>query len=381
MTAKVALDGIGIIYPCWPPYVGSALGSAGLNVNTGYLDASEEKMVVMGRIYIPGQATSKTLSSAGGKIRVLPYTSPTWATSGSTLRIGLQDPDTTTGPVGRPDGTFDVYGDIVQGTDAMPSDAPLVVTMSSGSKTLSHGDLVAVVVDFVTRNGSDQVRFTGRNHARTGIGYPGGSKYTAGSWTREDYVLTHLIEFDDGTFGIIDGGLPDDTRTDYATVDNNDNPDEYGLIFQLPFPCDVNGLMCGIVPKGASADLTFKLYETPLGTPNALVTQTSFGEMMGYTGDSGQGFFPLAKTALKAHTDYCLAVKNNGTSDDIWLHRVSIAHADHRIVTPWGTRSRQGTRNNDSGAFAEDSTYLPLLAVRICGVGQLPLANAYLGLG
>lgn len=340
-------------------------------------DATDEKYAMMGRVHIDGRpSAAKTISSSGGKIHFRTG-AVTWATSGTTLRIGIQDLDNTTGPNGTPDGTFDVYDDIVQGTDSLSANTWTTITMSSGTKSIAHGDLIAVVFDLTTRNGSDSVAYSALN--QTQANHPLCRGYTT-SWQNPINGLPLVvIEFDDGTLATILGSLPFITYT-LELFSDSTNPDERGLIFQVPFACQVEG--CVLSPiyfgTGANSDCDITLYETPLGTPNALATKSILAENMNTTESA---FFLLFSSPayLKSNTDYCLAIKATGASN-VGLRVCTLPSAASRCFIDGGTNLRKGTRNNGSGAFSEDTTNLYVMGVLISAVDAGPSPSYQLGL-
>src|SRR3990172_6421351 len=131
--------------------------------SSGTLDAAGEKIVFIGRMYLEGGPGSKTISSAGGKIDWR-TSAVTWATPGSALRVGIADVDLTKGPPGRDDGTFDVRKDLVQGTDSLASNTWVSTAMDTGTKTIAHGDLVAIVFELTATLGVDSVQVAKTNN-------------------------------------------------------------------------------------------------------------------------------------------------------------------------------------------------------------------------
>src|SRR5688500_19686033 len=78
--------------------------------NVAVIDAVGESLTIIGQLSIEGNATGKVLSAAGGgSFFYVAGTSVNIDNAGSTLRVGLQDVDLTTG---LEDGVFDVYADV-----------------------------------------------------------------------------------------------------------------------------------------------------------------------------------------------------------------------------------------------------------------------------
>jgi len=348
----------------WPYQLSEGLIGAGA-VTT--MNAATMKTHMFGRVYIAGRATNKTLSAAGGGSITFWSTSVVFANGATTLDIGLQDTSATGNPT-RPDGVFDVKRTLTGGIDTINNNNFTTVTMDTGSKTLSHGDLVSVVFDLTGRGGVDTVAVN--VYGNTGAfgqtnsnqqHFPGANFFTGGAWsTSGSYVPLMLITFDDGTVGYFD-------QTAFVGATNSEgyqdatNPDERGLIFQLPFACQFDAFKAYLLSVRSNSNLTFTLYSDPLGTPTSIGSVTETGNHMN-TVNFGNGWIGLPLTTpvtLTPNTDYCVALKVN-PGDDIALGYSSIANAAHRALFPAGTTIKKATRNNLTGAFTAESPALTM---------------------
>jgi len=339
----------------------------GFGIVTAVIDLTGEKFAMIGRVFIDGRPTSaKTLSSAGGKIKWY-QGARTFATAGSTVRVSVQDVATGTGPPFRPDETEDVSGDLVQGTDTINANTWNTKALSSGSKSIAHGDLIAVVFDFTTRNGADSLTFTGPYDTTQWRGPPGCVSKVGGSWNTNPDAFDPqvVIEFDDGTLAFFDGAFPTSAATAAHQLTNSTNPDEVGLIFQVPWEVKIDALMPGAQPGTAAADFDVKLYSDPLGTPSVMVTRSMLGEQGNASQFNRQQPITLAtEITLAANTDYCLSIKANSTGI-VYMSYFDVPDANFRKYHSGGTTLQQGTRNNDSGAFSATTTRIVTACVRI----------------
>jgi hypothetical protein len=343
--------------------------NTGLMFRTGHtLDAAAEKCLMYGSIFIDGRAASKTISSAGGKIHFLPG-AVTFANAGTTIRVGLQDLSTSAGPGTQPDASFDVYGDLVGATDTITTNTWKTVTMSSGTKTLSNSDLVGIVLDMTGRGGADSViirALEGASLSTSPSHFPGENTFVA-AWSATTVSGTPiaLIEFDDGTLGVIEGTWPLSNMTSHAYV-NADNPDEKGLLFQFPTERKVDAYHGMLYMANSAADFTIQIYSDPLGTPAAVS-----GSTLTHLGEHGSGVNALrfwrrnlaSEITLAANTLYCLAIKADSTGA-VGFQSLDIANEDYRKFFTGGTNLRMGHRNNGSGAFTETTTQIPFLGMR-----------------
>src|SRR3990172_9084696 len=178
--------------------------------SSGTLDAVGEKINFIGRVYLEGGPGSKTISSAGGKIDWRTAT-VTWATPGSTLRVGIADVDLTNGPPGRDDGTFDVRKDLVQGTDSLASNTWVSTAMATGTKTIEHGDLVSIVFELTATLGVDVVTVNKVNNNNVSYNMPFVSTFLGGVWASGIGTPCAVITFDDATLGFLDYSIAKET--------------------------------------------------------------------------------------------------------------------------------------------------------------------------
>ena len=266
------------------PDMKDAFGTSGPALATAAtLDAVGEQAIMIGNVWIDGVPSgTKTISTGGsvGKIHFLPGTI-TWATAGTTLRVGIQDMNLAAGPPGRGDGTFDVYGDLVQGTDALTASTMKSVTMSSGTKSIAHGDLLAVIVEMTVRNGADSVGVQG-NSTVNSSGLPGCTSFLGGTYAAQSDVPICVIEFDDGTLGTFVGTIPFQSASTEAWT-NATNPNERGIGFRLQAPIKVGELIGFFGLQGATGDFDIIVYSDPYGTPASMYSASFNAEVFPQT--------------------------------------------------------------------------------------------------
>jgi hypothetical protein len=346
-------------------YVGNA---GGRSVPTSCtLDAAGEKFAMIGHVFWADKSGSAKTFSTSSTISVK-FGSVTFADASTTLRIGIQDVATSTVTLTQPDGTFDVYADIAGNSGTITSSDDNIVktlTMTTGTKSITHGDLIAVVLDLTARAGSDSLQILG-NYSESNVLRPISVNDIGSGWadlsvSTAAQPLVMLIA-NDGTRGILKGGVFHKAGATYP-LQASTNPNRRGLIFQVPFACKVDSLCFVGAAASASADGSLKLYSTPLGTPTALATVSLLGEQMNNSVNERPGIYGLAsEVELSADTDYAVIVEGTGTAD-ITIGYIEMNSADDRTVN--GLQNCRGAyRNGDSGAFTESTTILPL-----CGVG------------
>lgn len=194
-------------------------------------DATNENACVVGYLELDGGSGTKTISQAGGGSITVRINTATFATASSEYRFGLED----VGPAGAPDGTQDVYGAKIAGTHTINANAYNTFAMTSGTKTVSHGDFLAITGRMPTRAGADSLAIgTFLNHLTDPI-FPSSLPYGVLNGSRSDEMLWAMITFDDGTKGWIKGTellvFPAATA---ATQSTATNPDEHCATFTVP---------------------------------------------------------------------------------------------------------------------------------------------------
>jgi hypothetical protein len=347
------------------PYLGN---------NTGTLqNASGESYGVIGHVRIAGNATSKVISAAGSGKILWQTAAVTFATAGSAYRVGIQDANTSTGVE---DGTFDVFKEYVQGTDTITANAYNVATMSSGTKTISDGDLIVIVAEFTTRNGADAINSNGVGPGVTQSALFGGFPYgtsDAGALARLTSSYLHaLIQFDDGTVGWILGTMPISKAATSVAVNTGTTPDEYCASFTPSYKVEIDGL--GSLLSGIAGTDSFEtiLYSDPLGTPSVVNTVTPDPDVVAQVaGNLGVHLFHEPPTSLTAGSTYCVAIRPT-TANSInygYIDTASSAAADIiRGALPLAG-AKVLSRSDQTGAFSVVSNnYIPVLVLGVSGV-------------
>ena len=345
------------------PLISYPLGTKSVSTTSATLDAAGEEVHFVGQISLQNGSSggSKTISSAGGKIH-LRFGTTTFANAGTTVRVGLGAVSTTLNPPalsGSPAATPDVYDDLVGATDTITSSTIKTITMSTGTKTISHGDFVAISINMSARGGADSVVVSFSlplENATTPM--PVTSTYIASTWARVSGVGSAVIEFDDGTFGWLDSSLeltPIYSSNSLVSVSHNvstGTADEYGNLIRFPVACGVHGARFYYAPTSASADYEIILYSNPLGTPVAERTATVDATMLGITTGICTIMFS-SPFVVTASTDYAITIRPTTANS------ITTSALDHEPVS---VLKASGTDNTDcyavrrldnTGAFSD----------------------------
>ena len=270
--------------------------------------------------------------------------------AGTTIRVGLQDLDVS----GDPDETFDVYTDLIGATDTITASATRTDVMSVGTKTITHGDYVAIVMRMHARGGSDVVRvaYAYGLHADATMNMGLVGNLLGGSWASIVSSIASYINFDDGTQGFI-SGLP--VTTGGGTVTYNVNTvvrDELGMFFRPPFACKTGGVA---LYNAYSAGSTFELclYQNPLSaTPTLLEAAPVDTALLLSNGNNLAIPFVTEHELLPANT-YALTVRPTNTTDSVVAYydmpTATAGLAEGLSADDWYAVSRV----DNSGAFAD----------------------------
>lgn len=342
------------------------------------LDAANEGLQFLGYLCIEGRATSKTFSSAGGKIHFMAGAT-TFANAGTTLRIGVQDVSATTGTPARGDGTFDTYKDMVGGTDTITGSSYNTATMANGTKTMSHGDLIAISFKLTARGGTDSVIVQGLANEALANWPQVTTESSAGVFAGAQNSPNAIIEFDDGTLGWIHGTMPVNTGVTGVTFDVNSTPDEIGIPLRFPRPVSVDGVwvFAQFVPSGPTEII---LYSDPFGTPVAEKTISYDADMIQAAGNRISHFMFASPATLNPDVDYLVAVRPT-TADDAIVNYFGVANANYLKAMSGGTYSDYATRTNNTGAFSRTTTRRFLGGVLLAGGADLHVPRATFQLG
>ena len=352
---------IGLLYPVSP----LQLAASGTPKT---MDATAEKAAVMGHLFIEGRGMGKVLNAAGGGAIAFRAGTVTFAAVGpaSTLDVGLQNLSATpSGIKPEPDGTFDVKGTLTSGVDTIASNSWKTAVMTTGTKTMSHGDLIGIVLDLTARNGADSVQWA--TISSTSINRPASNVYVSGAWgggAQFDLPLAY-ITFDDGTLGVLySADYPAFATLASESFVDATNPDERGLLFQVPWNCKAEGARIYCHSAGvATADYEFNIYADPLGTPSLLASIPVEGGQLSNFNAAINILFP-SKVDLSRNTDYCMTAKATGAGS-ITLSGDVLPDTDLRTFLSGGVTLAKVTRNNGCGAFTAESPAVTLYNMKL----------------
>jgi len=287
------------------------------------LNATGETCHMIGYVMLENPlGVSKTISSAGGGSIVWRASTVTFANGSSVFDVGLQDVSTAASP-SQGDGTFDVKASFTGGGGGITTVATNTSVMTTGTKTVAHGDLISITFALTTAAGADSI-IVNCNPASAST-FSGPSPLiptvisnTSGSYARTSSVLPNAyIVFDDGTIGWIFGtGFTTSSNNTQTYNSGTGTADEYGNLINSPVTFYAAGITMLSQFAGNSSDCELILYSTPLGTPVAERTITMDATQISVTATTTKlyALFPVP-FLMKANTDYAIAVRPTTTNN------------------------------------------------------------------
>lgn len=340
------------------------------------LDANGETVFALGYVYIP-TGVNKTISAAGGgSIKWVSAASNVLANASTDVQLGIQDVAAT----GLPDGTNDVAGLISTATTTIANSTLFSTAMTSGTKTLSPGQLVAIGHTMVTRGGVDVVtvdRMLVPEFAGTSGGF--GVPWGTANGTRGGSVPPYQIVFDDGTIGYILGCplLYNMSAGPSVITFNVDSAlDEYAGVIEFPVPVRLGG--CGIIVGSVATTDPFEIiaYSSPFGvTPTALALWSGGASALVVDPDQFSGTAGVFWAAFETFYDLAANTAIGFSLRPTSTNNLTFSYFDLASSTFTSLKSAQpfssikmAARAGQSGAFAETQAYhLPDIAVFVTG--------------
>jgi hypothetical protein len=352
--AMVAVEGHGLWMPVLPGYLVDppSMVSSDLMV----LDADEEEAQFIGPVTIDGGG-SKTFGTSSKIGWLVGAATITFAT-GSTLRVGVKKASsisTAAGPPARATigaAAFDVYRNLVGGTDTLTALAWREETMNTGTPfSVANGDLLALCFHLDITSGTPAVKIRSSN-SFTAPNLPAVTLVTSGpTYTAQALVPNLLLTFDDGTLGWLEPSRVMSVAESGVAAIGNGNT--WGNIMQVPFACRVDAIGA-TVGAAATAAFALELYSSPLATPVLIESVPHDPHIQAVT---TQRFVskPLdVERTLSANTPYAVSVKQT-TATSVSLVQWDVATATHFKPAGMGANCYAANKTG-AGNFVSQNT-------------------------
>lgn len=330
-----------------------------LAFNTGaVIAATGAKVHIVGRM-TNKDGTSKNITKVGVRLGTVTKA------GGSALILSLQDVDVANGPPFRGDATQDQTVAIANANAAFVTGSWLQSAALSATRAVAFGGLVSIVIEYdgAGRLGADTVTISAmtaaaavNNWANCGVVL----ENPAGTFTVQTSIPDVILEFDDGTFGTLDGGFPASTIT--ATAFNSGStPDERALEFTVPVPCKCDAAWMA-VSAAAGADFDQVIYN---GTTVLSTVSFDANALAANANRFALATFP--EIQFDVGNTYRLSCKPT-TANNVTLNEFDVNAAGHFQAMGGGTEWVHNTRT-DGGAWGTATlTKRPLAGLRLSTV-------------
>jgi hypothetical protein len=332
----------------------------------------------VGQIFFEDGLGPKTLSAAGGGAILWLSQSPiTWANAGTTLRVSVMDTEAS----GYEDGTPDVYGTLVPGVNTLTTLAWQTTLMTSGSKTMNDGDLIAVQLEMTSLGGSDSVlvQRTQGTFPFSGWPYsslPHGVSDTGSGFTKSTLMVPVVLRFDDGTYGWMTGHplignapVPNDiTKLSFGS---SSSPDECGAAFSLSFRATVSGVLLQAAETYSTSACEVSVLSDPWGTPTAIpgmpiaYNAEAISSIGGVFGGWILTQLPTPLT-VEPNVEYAVPLRPTTTNvQSLGVMDLGSGYGFLKRMYPYATLKTVG-RTNQTGAFTEiQPHYMPVFGLML----------------
>lgn len=324
------------------------------------VNAAGETCVFAGNIILENPlGGSKTISAAGGGSITWIAGAVTFANAGSTFKVGIQDVSAASSPT-QGDATFDVEASFTGGGGGVTASAVNTSVMTTGTKTIAHGDLVAIVLSLTARGGADSIVIRAMAPASISLannGFPTVSENTSGVYAKTaSAVPLAVINFDDGTLGWFHGAPffnYNNTPTSLAFNSGTATADEYGNYINYPFTYNAIGIAFLGQISGTSADAELLLYSDPLGTPVVQRTITLDATQASATASAINSVHLFSTPIqLKANTPYAITMRPT-TVNNVTLYHRDVGSVSQGEASEIGTYCYACRRLDNTGAFSD----------------------------
>ena len=313
-------------------------------ISSTALTASTHKLTIVGVVQKSG-----TISSVSFRLGTV--------TKGATtqLLVSLQDVDAANGPPGRPDGTVDQSGTI--STATIVTNTYVTATLSS-NRTVTVGDLLAVVVEFNTFNSGDSVPITASQVASQSLmqALVGVSHFNGTAWTLQTTAMPIVgLGYTDATVHSLLGGLPL-TSVTTNSFSSSSSPNDRGIRWVPTATQVVVGLWA---MTAESADYDLVLYDsggTALGTASFDATTARDASLR-----PTQRLFASPVTVTAGAT-YYLTIRPS-TTTNLSSYTFGLNAAADREAWPLGTEADGATRTGTGAWTISSTSRVPILPI------------------
>jgi len=305
-------------------------------------------------------------SKAALTLRKIGFYVSTWTqcTNGLTVRVEEVDPATgdPSGTIWDHEGASENYFDIAIGA----------VGYYEGTLTadavIPAGTVFAIVIQFKTFATSDSLVLSVGATSGQSSAFPYTDAYATGAWTKKNQ--TPLVYLEDSAAAVVrlpQVWPPHSTSGSSYAVANDHSPDEYALVFRLPFGVRCSGFWASL---DIDSDVTMTLFSCPNQADltvqtgeSTLATLTLDKDVRVGTGAGGHTWSWPTPVALTANTWYRLSSAPTSTTHiAVYYRHVNVAA--QMAAYAFGVNMYECSRT-DAGAWTLTTTRRPLFGLLV----------------
>lgn len=344
------IPGMSMVTPPVPYFASNSISFSSI-----LIDASTEKVAFIGNVANKDRA-SKNITKVGFR------TGTVSLNASSTIKTSIQSVSTTASTPGEPTGTIlgaTNNGFVTEASSGFSSNSWHQTGALGETVTVSHGDLIAVVIEYGTFTAADACNISALQ-APTGLHRAQTCLFTA-SWAVQSVSANVILEFDDGTFGTLGGAFPCSALTSIAYNANTAGADEYALEINVPFTCKIDGAFVAVIVGGSGADFDVVLYDGTTAVETRSIDASTLAAISGMR----YLYIPFTQQrTLSANTTYRIAVKPT-TGTNVTLQAFDVSASGHWQAHAMGASWVLGSRLDGGSWAAATATRRPLIAVCI----------------
>lgn len=272
---------------------------------------------------------------------------------------------------GLPDGTVDQSRVVTSGISSNAWIETGLITddgTDDGTKrTVSQGDLIAVVVGFESFESSDELIVQGNyigpwSHA--GMRFP--YNRHSGGIVRNGANI--LLEYETEGYIAVPGATGTGALSNISSLGPATSPDEVGIKFQVPWPVKVKGLYSSINHAFATRAGTYFLYDENDTELASKAWDASYA-----TGPSTTNYATIyfsEEIELSADTTYRLTYLATTLPNQIVTrHSLGDGSSSKFLPGTWiGDSDIQGTERTDEGAWTDSAFVVPCMGLLISSI-------------
>lgn len=318
------------------------------------INATGMKVSFLGRVVFPTRTGIKNIRRVGIMFGAVVKA------GGSGLTLSLQDPSDISNHL-EPDGVQDQSVAVANGDALFATNTYLRSGAFSADRAVTYNDLLALVIEFDGggRLGADSVAISGFSQAPVDNQCIS-TLQTGGVWAGQACTPNIVLEFDDGTFGTLNGSMVNASPTINVSLNTGSAEDEVGQLFQFPYPVKVGGARCLMGWTNTSSDCDVILYEGTTVRRSSSIDASKIG--LDTTRPLPVVWEPWE---FAANTPFRIVVKPT-TANNVQVYYQTLNDANHRTLRGGGTNCA-ATSRVDGGAFTDLTTRMMFISAELVG--------------